>query len=528
MLPTFSLVFFLAVPALQTPDEPGVQTILKALSTGTKEERQSAVGMLNLLTLEQAARFVTPVQNLLSSNDPQERNQGVEAVRVLRLKELGPALRPLLKTPDLALQSALILAISENHLEDLYPALLDLYKTGSPEVRWMAAERLGAASYPPAAAPLLAGLQSDDLILLNATATAVGRLRLVRAFPTLLTLLNHKDDAHRSFAAQALGWLGDKKAIPPLRAHLADPGSNVRWTTALSLSFLGAKEAIPELTKRLADPDVLVRAAAATALSNLDAKGIAGDLVKLLDDPEPWVVQAAYDALAALEAKEALPRVLDRLRLPSLEVARLAIPAAARIGGAAALDRMKDLWSHDDSQIRMIARSATFEIAPPDMMRARIKELAADPGYLVNIEGLHSLTLNRIRLPAVWEKLRAIPLEGDLIGSPKEVAELIAKQAKMELVPPEIRMVHDQSWTLGRIEVRNPVRRLSALDGLYHLVTHGLPGRTVPVSGLGWTGGSWTVVLEKDQLRFLSTNTLEDPGRVFWKVWIETAVLPNK
>src|SRR5260221_5226866 len=163
MIPTLCTALLLALSSQQGLDDNTVAKMLKDLAGGTKEDREAAVSSLSLLTLDQAGRFVAPVQDLLASKDPEKRTLGISAVRTLKLKELSPALQTPLKSPEGSRSFDTIYAISESRAEDLYPFLLDFYKTGSPTSRSIAAERLGACPFPAPIPPLLAALQSQDL-----------------------------------------------------------------------------------------------------------------------------------------------------------------------------------------------------------------------------------------------------------------------------------------------------------------------------------------------------------------------------
>src|SRR5262245_7545962 len=115
----------LSFSSQQGLDETTVAKISKDLSGGAKEDRESAVSMLSLLTLDQAGRFVAPVQDLLASKAPDERNLGLSAVQTLQLKELRPALKTLLKSPDGLDPYKAVYVISMSRAEELYPFLLD-------------------------------------------------------------------------------------------------------------------------------------------------------------------------------------------------------------------------------------------------------------------------------------------------------------------------------------------------------------------------------------------------------------------
>jgi len=519
----FSLLLFSTAQGL---DEREVAKILKDLPGGTKEEREQAVGIMYMASFDQAQRFVAPVQELLASKDPGDRALGIKAVLDLRLKEFRPALQTLLKSPGAMNSHDAIRAVSESRAEELYPLLLDSYKSGPSEIRKLSADRLGACPFPAAIPALLANLQSEDLA--GESARALGRLRTPKAAPALLALLGSKNWWDRRVATAGLESLGDRKTIAPLRALLKDPEQKLRTDAVRCLSFLGAKEMIPELVKDLSDPNREMRSAAATALSNLDAKNASGAIQKLLGDPEPDVVITAIRVLGELEAKDALPKILDLLKTKDSFVLDAAVSAAARIGGPAAFGRLKEIWKQKDFRELISNRNEFFDIADSETAGTTLKDIFfKDPNLRLMVPAMLGLQMNRLRNPAAWEKLRTILLDGDLIGSPKELAEQIAKQAKLKLVPPELKRIVDQDWTLSRIEVRNPGRHMSLLDAL-HFMLDAPPSWAGDPPGVSWGLHQFTVVLENDQIRFLPCAAFGDEGGTFWTKWIQAEIFKEK
>lgn len=503
-------------------DDAALEAIANRLKGPDAQERERTVSQLDLLPLDRARLLVPAVVALLKSPQQQDRMTGVAAVRMLRFAEFAASLKPLLKDADADVRMNTIFAVPELRFEEMYAGLVEVLKSGTPHERRTAAERLGTLTYPAAVPALSAALQDkDDAVVLTA-ADALGRMKAKQAIPTLQALFKRAEVGARIGAASGLGWLEDRRVVGPLRNLLKDPEPGVRATAALSLSCLGAKEAVADLVRLLADPESQVRGTAALALSNLDAKSASPAVAKLLADPETDVLQAALRSLGVLDAKEALPRVVERIGHADHWVGQMALFAARRIGGPYALQAIRKEFQAENVFLRGWATEAYFDAAPLPDIRALLAEMSPDPNFAPNLGGTAlSFSLNRFRAPELWDKLRATPLEGDVIGSPKEILERVAAQAGLKLVSPAPSIVHDQSWAMGRMEVRNPGRRLSLLDALRCFAN--LPtGWGGHFAHLHWNFGFWTVLLEPGQIRVLSACLPEQEGREFWKQWVET------
>ena len=189
---------------------------------------------------------------------------------------------------------------------------------------------------------------------------------------------------------------------------------------------------------------------------------------------------------------------------------------------------MKDRLQADDPYKRRKATEIYFELASFDDVRAKLLELNADPQFALNFGGsAMAFSLNRFRAPIVWDKLKAAKLEGDFIGSPKEILERIALQAGLKLVPPPIERVHDQSWTMGRLEFRNPGRHLNLLDALQIFANY--PRKWGGYSTwAAWNQGWWAILLEADQIRVLPSGFGEQEGRTFWREWLKNEAAKTK
>ncbi len=140
----------------------------------------------------------------------------------------------------------------------------------------------------------------DDFVVED----AIGALELKgdEAVDPLISALSNRKKNIRFHAANLLGAIGDEKAIKPLILTLSDNNKLVRREASTALSRMGPA-AVDPLIEVLDNPDWRVRGAAAWALGNLNDEKAIPALEKLLDDESGYVKSGAQSAIATIQRK---------------------------------------------------------------------------------------------------------------------------------------------------------------------------------------------------------------------------------
>jgi hypothetical protein len=118
--------------------------------------------------------------------------------------------------------------------------------------------------------------------------------------PELGAALTEADVAVRRAAADLLGEAAVPSAAAAMVAALEDPDLFVRYFAAEGLKVLREPRTSAALCKALRDESWLVRKAAAEALALVGDDTAIGPLIPLLTDPSPFVRRAAALALEAI------------------------------------------------------------------------------------------------------------------------------------------------------------------------------------------------------------------------------------
>lgn len=265
-------------------------------------------------------------------------------------------------------------------------------------------------------APLAdAAAGSDDVVLRERAAFAVGRIRPDDA-PALLTrLLSDREPRVRRAAAFAAGLAAERGLVPALRASLADADPETAAAAAIALGRLGGADAeealrealraasgpvaaaaaalyrskdpalVPLLAGAALSPDRETRRRAAWSLSRAPRPGSAPALRGLLRDEDPEIAAWAARGLGLLGDAEAAP-ALSKLALgpepgPAIQallaLERLAADAAAReLAREAGLAR----WEDPHPGIAVAALSLLRRSAEAANVRELLARVAASGG----------------------------------------------------------------------------------------------------------------------------------------------------
>jgi HEAT repeat protein len=200
---------------------------------------------------------------------------------------------------------------------------------GGPEARLQAIEQLANSGDPAGIDVLIEALQDRDGQVPVRAAEALGRLRVVRAVPALMTALKDKEEYIRWAAADALAQLGEP-AVEPLVALLRDPNPVMRDVAIRTLGKIGPA-AVPGLSSALKNPLKAMRETAADALGGIHHERAVPPLLEALADKELTVREKAARALVSVGTK-AVPSLFAALNHGNPEVKKRAAWALEKLG----------------------------------------------------------------------------------------------------------------------------------------------------------------------------------------------------
>lgn len=159
---------------------------------------------------------------------------------------------------------------------------------------------------------LVQKLADPDPDVRRLAAMRLGHLEGVRAVEPLLRALEDEVSDVRGSAALALGFARSTDAVPALARRLADDDSpGVRLMCVWALGMLEGVSVAEIMTQAMSDPDEHVRSSACSVLAHPPDVGVVPGILPLLDDPA-WIVRhAACDTLILLGVGD--QRIVDTL-----------------------------------------------------------------------------------------------------------------------------------------------------------------------------------------------------------------------
>ncbi|NJK59910.1 MAG: HEAT repeat domain-containing protein [Oscillatoriales cyanobacterium SM2_1_8] len=335
----------------QAPDVGGATALLAEFDAAERSEDFSRV--LQKL-IRSRHNFVPELLQRLGQGDLAIAKKSALALGYLRSPQAVPALQKAAVHPKRLLFPQATTALSHIGTPDAVKALVELLRTGSPNVQAAAAKALGRNSLP-AVSPLVDALKrSDDLVKVHAAhslgqiasplavtalvntlvhpskvlrleaAWALGQIRSPLAAYPLAALLTDRDVGIQSQAAQSLKQIG-APALPALTEMLSNAASNTRAVAVRTLGQMGLIEAVPLLIKVLAEDDLpFVRCDAATALGDIGSYEAVFALSQQLAGGDRGVQGSAERALRridSVEARQALATYQRTLAVPGYAVA---------------------------------------------------------------------------------------------------------------------------------------------------------------------------------------------------------------
>lgn len=432
----------------------------------------------------------------LRSASIEERNEAIRKLRALGKAAL-PALEKAATDPDPGIASRAKRLIDLISLaEKLGPEILRILPGVEEQLLdgtdqdWaraflMAAEEQnGQPKYPhlnrrdlePLLPRALKGVRNPHLVL------RVMMARGLRLPETELKELLQTEN--RSILMTVMEMIWTKEDAPVITSFLTHPNPWARSWACLRLECVGARDRGPDLSNALKDGSERVVIAAAKALGELAIKEEAPKLLPLLADPRPPVVEATLRALRNMGDRRFAPDVLPLLKS---SVASIRLEALMTLGDLDPLEGKGDILKLLQDPSEVIATSAA---------RCLSRMGLTEGVPLLLSKKIHLSSLNAIRNPEAWNRLRSTVHAENLRGSAQVKLDLIARQGGLEL-----------EWPRGlEEEIQGPRydQLIDSYGGAKSLL------RSLEIIGVEF-------VLEGSRLRAMSG----DSATGYWNAWWE-------
>lgn len=285
------------------------------------------------------------------------------------------------------------------------------------------------------------GSPRPEIRALAAQKLGAGRTRV--AVPALIHALRDLSPAVRQSAAAALGWIGDPRAVPALCRALEDPSSDVSASAFGAVVTFGI-QAAPELCEALCrggwersslvvealvrisapaagsvsvllrSPVWQVRREAAALLGKMGEPSVVPALIRALMDEAEWVRASAAEALGQLREPRGVSALIETLADRSEGVRLRAIGALAALGDPRAEDGLLEALARGPRRLRIAAADALGSLGTERSILPLIAAMEGAVGFPA-ARALYALA-DRCPAPALRAALPSVSFWSRMVG----------------------------------------------------------------------------------------------------------------
>lgn len=259
----------------------------------------------------------------------------------------------------------------------------------SAERRRAAIERVVAANDRRVVPLLIEALNDPWVVVREAAARGLGKLKASEALPRLLELVAEDQNADvRRAAGWALGAIGDARCIEAL-LKLGAEQARFRVHVIEIVSRFG-RAAVPTLINALQRASLTVRIDAASTLGRIQDPAALKPLLATLSAPEPMLRARAAEAIGQLGDARAVPHLLPLLRDPEPEVSLAALQTLSQMSDEKSVPHLLPFLQHAQPECRGLAAAAIGRCGD-DAAAAALMPLVTDPDVTVRQRAVESL-----------------------------------------------------------------------------------------------------------------------------------------
>lgn len=374
-----------------------VATMAQKYDLGNEETRELAYCAL----VELGGRPALPhFIRGLEDNDPEIQSAALTALGSLEDPTLLHYLQPFLKSPEESVRRSAHEALARISPEDAVDTAIEALTARRWETRRNGAMILEKHPHPRAVEPLLERLldSGENSNVRFKAAEALGATRDTRAFFPLLEALEDRDKNVRSTAARQLGKFEDPRAITPLARYLhqRQDGEYAHSEAAIGLAMIGHFDAVPHLLRALDDDRESVRQWAADALGEIRPAGeeqrreVIESLLFRLSDDSLTVQEHVIQSLGRLQAGEARNILRQFLESSIMELRHQSVYALGDLGDPTVATDLVKLRRDPHNFVRQAVAEALGQLGHPDTFAA-VVELLDDTHPQVRTRAARSL-----------------------------------------------------------------------------------------------------------------------------------------
>ncbi len=250
---------------------------------------------------------------LLEDENPSKRTIAFNLVQVVATEEFVPNLLPFAMNDDFAIRLNAIRVLSRFNLESVRNVLLKALSDSNKYIRQAALDGISAHNFGVSAQQICPLLRDPDLGVQSKAIEALVRIKDPNTVTHLIDILNDNSEYVRRAAVEVLNEIADHRAIKDLLVAMRDTDWWVRVRAADALGSIGGPRVVEAVIGLLRDGDEFLRRTAVEILNSAKDERAYFYLVQALNDTDWWVRERAIDALGAYGDQRAIPELYAAL-----------------------------------------------------------------------------------------------------------------------------------------------------------------------------------------------------------------------
>jgi HEAT repeat protein len=485
-----------------------ISTLLKG------DDAEVAARALTALEKLRAEESVPDILDYLERTHGEARAAAVRTLAALGARSAIPVMVRCLNDADVACTESMA-ALAELRASEALPGLIDhlrwdddiaraardaLVRIGDRAAVVLIVDRLrrGKLSWSPPAMHVLIALgepEDADILLpflesadpyARANA-AVMLIRLERHGDRAIALLRDRSPRVRHAVLKIVWWMLLPEAAAEVVPLLEDPDPAIQRDAEQLLTVFPRAPIVPRIAALLDSPSAEARRSALQILLSNRATEYGPQIVRSLKDADEEVRVLAATALGELRVTDAASALIAAARRDE-SVYRQAVRALARFAAPESLPLLREAALSDDDLLLFDGAMGLAALGDSSGVR-RLFERPVDQ------IGSSYVALNRLKEPALWERLKLMKVRVEKPAPRREVYEELVRPAGLRVewgLPADAREQTDQEdWSRWN-------------------------GSDLLMDGLGGLPGDLQVVFESDRIRILRRAD----ALSFWREWL--------
>lgn len=307
------------------------------------------------------------VIGLLENNDPNKRTLAFNLLAAVATVEFVPNLLPYASSDDFATRLNAIRILSKFNTDAVRNVLLSALTDGNKHIRLAALEGIATNGFGVPSQSICPLLKDPDLNVQSKAIEALVRIKDPNTVTYLIDILNDNSEYVRRAAVEVLNEIADQRAIKNLLIAMRDTDWWVRVRAADALGSIGGPRVVEAVIGLLHDEDEFLRRTAVEILNSVKDERAYFYLIQALSDQDWWVRERAIDALGQFGDKRAVPELYKALeRNP--ESAGVIVQALTKIGGEEIIQEIMAIANEATGNVRKELLLAISEYAKKQKM----------------------------------------------------------------------------------------------------------------------------------------------------------------